>query len=148
MKILVVEDFRLMALMLKKNLANLGYRDVCLVGSTEEAVKHLKIQQFDLFIVDWVLPGASGVEFVRWLRSMALYQHVPILMATGNDAYDEVMEALEAGADDYLLKPVRQEMLEAKLKSLVDEKSSDDPDEAEPVGPEANQAEPSPPEPS
>ena len=140
MKMLIVEDFRLMALMLKKNLANLGYRDVCLVGSAEEAVKRLKIQQFDLFIVDWMLPGASGVEFVRWLRSMAPYQHIPILMATGNDTYEEVVEALEAGADDYLLKPVRQEMLEAKLKSLLGEKSSDDPDQTEPVEPKPSRA--------
>ena len=127
MKILLVEDFRLMGLMLKNNLAQLGYRDVCLVGSAEEAVQHLKIQQFDLFFVDWMLPGASGVEFVRWLRSMAPYQHTPILMATSNDTYDEVVEALEAGADDYLLKPVRQEMLAAKLKRLLGEEPSEDP---------------------
>lgn len=143
MKILVVEDFRLTALILKKNLVQLGYRDVCLVGSTEEAMKRLKIWQFDLFIVDWMLPGASGVEFVRWLRSMTPYQHVPILMVTGNDTYDEVVEALEAGADDYLLKPVRQEVLEAKLKGLLGKKSSDNPDAAEP---ETNHAGPSPPE--
>ena len=148
MKILVVEDFRLMALMLQKNLAQLGYRDVYLVGSTEEAMNRLKIQQFDLFIVDWMLPGASGVEFVRWLRSLTHYQRVPILMVTGNDTYDEVVEALDAGADGYLLKPVRPEMLAAKLNGLIDEESPDDRGQAEPVDPKPDQAEPLQPEPS
>ena len=119
MKILIIEDFRLVALMLQRALKGMGYPSVFIAQSTEEAVSLLTHHRFDLLIIDWMLPGVSGVSLIKQLRSWKHYAHTPMLMVTGNDRYENVMEALQAGATDYLVKPIKPLRLAEKLKNLL-----------------------------
>ena len=118
MKILVVEDVRLIALALQRHLHRLGYQDVVIVESAEEALENLKENGFGLMLVDWSLPGMSGVELVKELRAGEKYRHLPI-MVTGHSKREAVVEALQAGVDDYLVKPVYYKTLEKKLRQLL-----------------------------
>ena len=118
MNILVVDDARLMALVLQRHLHRLGHPEVAIVESAEEALDYLKEQAVSLLIVDWSLPGMDGLDLVKELRAGEKYRHLPIIMVTGHSERDEVIEALEAGVDEYLIKPVTYEVLEEKIKRL------------------------------
>jgi len=95
----------------------------------ETLKKALKKERFDLMILDWELPDTTGVEVVKYIRS-TVDQHVPVLFTTNRDSEEDIVTALEAGADDYLIKPLRKAEMVARLNALnrrsnsVDENSS------------------------
>jgi DNA-binding response OmpR family regulator len=94
-----------------------GYQ---IVGATdaERASESFHLQPCDLIILDWNLPGAmQGIDFLRELR--ASQQSVPVIMVTGKTAKEEIIQGLEAGADDYLTKPFNPEELIARMKSVM-----------------------------
>jgi two-component system chemotaxis response regulator CheY len=71
-----------------------------------------------LVLADWNMPGMDGIEFVRRFRAQAQYLHVPVIMVTTETEIAQMMEALAAGANEYLMKPFTPEMLAAKLRIL------------------------------
>lgn len=73
----------------------------------------------DLMIVDWMLPGKSGVEFVAWLREQPLYQSVPVILLSAKAEERHKVEGLMRGADDYLTKPFSPAELVARIKSVL-----------------------------
>jgi two-component system response regulator MprA len=81
------------------------------------ALTEIRQQPPDLVILDWMLPDLSGVEVCKRLRSTGL--HLPVLMLTGRDAVADRVQALDAGADDYLVKPFSIEELLARLRALA-----------------------------
>jgi len=94
-----------------------GYQ---VVGSTdaEKASELFHLQPCDLIILDWNLPGAmQGIDFLRELRTGQ--QTVPVIMVTGKTAKEEIIQGLEAGADDYLTKPFNPEELLARMRSVL-----------------------------
>ena len=118
MRILLVEDNRTMARILERGLQTEGYSDYVLVESAEEALDALVAQSFDLFILDWMLPGVSGLELARLLRNSNTYGNHPIIISTAKDHSDHVQEAFAAGVDDYIVKPINLEALSTKLKKV------------------------------
>lgn len=78
----------------------------------------LKRESFDLLMVDWLMPDIPGIDVVRTIRSQ-MGQVLPILFVTARDAERDVIEALEAGADDYMVKPVRTGELVARARALL-----------------------------
>jgi two-component system chemotaxis response regulator CheY len=96
----------------------LGY-DVHTALSAEEAVSFLEMHEPpDLFFVDWIMPGMSGVEFVAWLRAQKRTQATPVLMVTAQRDLAQIVEALKSGANEYIMKPFSKEAVEEKLKIL------------------------------
>ena len=94
-----------------------GYQVVG-VTDAEKASESFHLQPCDLIILDWNLPGAmQGIDFLKQLR--ASQQSVPVIMVTGKTAKEEVIQGLEAGADDYLTKPFNQEELMARMRSVL-----------------------------
>ncbi len=116
LKVHVVEDeFEIRELM-ALHLHRQGYQ-VTESGSCEEALEKLKTQKFDLLILDWMLPGLSGVEFLDRLKSMKV--HVKVLMVTAKSEPQDIVFGLEKGADDYLTKPFDPSVFLARVKVLL-----------------------------
>jgi two-component system phosphate regulon response regulator PhoB len=103
-RVLVVEDDAAIAELLRYNLEAEGYRPT-LVLSGEEAELQVAEDRFDLAIVDWMLPGLSGIELCRRLRRRDDTRNVPILMLTARGEEDDRVRGLGMGADDYVVKP-------------------------------------------
>jgi two-component system OmpR family response regulator len=116
MRVLIVEDEVKLADVLARGLREEGYAaDV--VHRGEEALWMAGAAAYDVILLDVMLPGADGFEVCRRLRSLGVWS--PILMLTARDAIGDRVSGLDAGADDYLVKPFSFEELLARLRALV-----------------------------
>jgi two-component system, OmpR family, phosphate regulon response regulator PhoB len=116
--ILVVEDDTALATLLEYNLSSAGYQTV-LTASAEEAELLLAEQPIDLVILDWMLPGQSGIELCGKVRRSGKYPNLPILMLTARGEEADLVRGLSSGADDYVVKPFSVPALLARVKSLL-----------------------------
>jgi len=117
MRILVVEDEQKIAQFLKKGLTEKGYT-VETVGDADAALARLEGLPFDLIILDLLLPGSrDGLELCREVRSRGV--NAKILMLTARETVENKIEGLDAGADDYLVKPFSFRELLARLRALL-----------------------------
>ena len=116
--ITVVEDEEVLGVLLKYNLEAEGYR-VEIIPRGDEAELSVKEQQPDLLILDWMLPGVSGIELCRRFRMQPETQAMPILMLTARNEESERIRGLATGADDYVVKPFSTAELMARVRSLL-----------------------------
>lgn len=116
--ILIVEDEPPIQALLDVNLRHAGYRTEC-VDSAEAAQQ--KIQQVlpDLVVLDWMLPGQSGVTLARQLRGATRTRNMPIIMLTAKSQEDDKIAGLETGIDDYMTKPFSPRELLARIKTVL-----------------------------
>ena len=116
--ILIVEDESPLAEMLCYNLDKAGFRTaVALTG--EEALSQIDMELPDLAIVDWMLPERSGIEICRTLRRRKDTRHLPVIMLTARGEEGDRLLGLEAGADDYIVKPYSPREMIARAKALL-----------------------------
>ena len=87
-------------------------------GLTRELQKHLARESFDLFLLDWALPDMSGADFLHWLRKER-NDTTPAIFITSRESEDDVIAALKAGADDYLVKPVAMRIAIARIEAVM-----------------------------
>ena len=87
------------------------------VGDGSEAVDRLRLNEYDVIVLDWDLPGLSGVDVCRSFRNMGGV--TPVIMLTGKSDIDDKETGLDAGADDYLTKPFHPRELSARLRSML-----------------------------
>ena len=116
MRVLIVEDERQMAEQLRKGLEREGY-SVLVANDGEHGLDLARTVDHDLVILDWMLPKLDGVQVARRLRHAGI--DTRILMLTARDAPPDVVEGLDCGADDYLIKPFAFEVLLARLRALA-----------------------------
>ena len=116
MRILVVEDDRKVASFLAQALREEGYAADVAYDGAEGATK-ARTHDYDLLLLDVMLPGKSGLDVVRELRSQEM--SVPILLLTARDSEQDVVRGLDAGADDYLTKPFGVDELLARIRALL-----------------------------
>src|SRR5213595_2684299 len=116
--ILIVEDEEALVLLLRYNLEAEGY-GVDTVARGDEADLLLKERSPDLVILDWMLPGLSGIELCRRLRARAETKRLPIIMLTARGEESERVRGLATGADDYIVKPFSVPELLARIRSLL-----------------------------
>ncbi len=117
-RILIVEDEEPLTLLLRYNLEAEGYRvDVAARG--DDAEIRLKEGLPDLVVLDWMLPGVSGIELCRRLRAHSDTERLPIIMLTARGEESERVRGLATGADDYLVKPFSVPELLARVKALL-----------------------------
>jgi DNA-binding response OmpR family regulator len=116
MRVLIVEDERQMADQLRKGLEREGY-SVLVAHDGEAGLELARTLDHDLMILDWMLPKLDGVQVARRLRHAGA--DTRILMLTARDAPPDVVEGLDCGADDYLIKPFAFEVLLARLRALA-----------------------------
>jgi two-component system phosphate regulon response regulator PhoB len=116
--ILIVEDEEALTLLLRYNLEAEGY-EVETAGSGDEADTRFKEKLPDLVILDWMLPGLSGIELCRRLRARAESKLLPIIMLTARGEESERVRGLATGADDYVVKPFSVPELMARVRALL-----------------------------
>ncbi|WP_088919510.1 phosphate regulon transcriptional regulator PhoB [Granulosicoccus antarcticus] len=116
--ILIVEDEAAIRDMLRFALERHGH-EVHSSGSVSEARQLMAAQNMDLAIVDWMLPGGSGLEFVRSLRKDQLHSNLPVIMLTARTEEHDITAGLDAGADDYVTKPFSPRELHSRIKALL-----------------------------
>ena len=116
--ILIVEDDPEIQEVLTLNLQNAGYR-VLRASSIRQAEALVNATLPQLILLDWMLPDTPGLSFARKLRSEARTAAIPIILLTGRDAESDKFTGLEAGADDYLLKPFSPRELLARIKAVM-----------------------------
>jgi len=115
MKVLVVEDEDNIARFLKLELQHEGF-DVTVTTDGREALQLVSQDNFDLLLVDIMIPGINGLELTRRVRKTS---QVPILLVTARDAVMDKVSGLEAGADDYIVKPFAIEELLARVRAIL-----------------------------
>ena len=116
--ILLVEDEPAIQELIAFNLAQSGYQ-VLRAASAEAAQTLVKNALPDLVLLDWMLPGQSGIEFARRLRSDERTREVPIIMLTARSDEQDKIAGLETGADDYITKPFSPRELQARIKAVL-----------------------------
>lgn len=117
-KILIVEDEESLGLLLRYNLEAEGYGvEVCARG--DDAEIRLKESLPDLLVLDWMLPGISGIELCRRIRSRSESKTLPIVMLTARGEESERIRGLSTGADDYVVKPFSVPELMARVRALL-----------------------------
>jgi two-component system phosphate regulon response regulator PhoB len=116
--VLVVEDEPHIQELVAINLEHLGHR-VLRAASAEEAEVAIRAALPDVVVLDWMLPGESGLAFARRLRSEERTKELPILMLTARAMEQDKLSGLEAGADDYLTKPFSPRELAARIKAVL-----------------------------
>lgn len=116
MRILVVEDDLFSRTIIKDALERLGY-SVALAVNGRDALERCQQEHFPIVITDWVMPEMDGIEFCRAMRAIPTEHYVYILLLTSHDKKDELIAGLDAGADEYLVKPLHEIELAARLKA-------------------------------
>jgi two-component system phosphate regulon response regulator PhoB len=116
--ILVVEDEPAIAELVAVNLSFAGYK-VLRAADTIQAETLIRAEQPDLILLDWMLPGSSGVQFAKKLRADDRTRDIPIIMLTARSEEGDKVEGLESGADDYMTKPFSPKELMARIKAVM-----------------------------
>jgi two-component system, OmpR family, manganese sensing response regulator len=115
-KVLLVEDDQEMSEVLLHTLSNRGFT-VQVAPDGRRALDLLRVNQYDVIVLDWMMPGLSGIDVCRSLRSAG--DRTPILMLTARTSDDDTERGLDVGADDYLTKPFENKVLAARLRALL-----------------------------
>jgi two-component system phosphate regulon response regulator PhoB len=117
-KVMIVEDEEPLSLMLRYNLEAEGYA-VDTVVRGDDAEVRLRESVPDLLLLDWMLPGVSGIELCRRLRSRETTRALPIIMLTARGEESERIRGLATGADDYVVKPFSVPELLARVRAIL-----------------------------
>ncbi len=117
-KILLVEDEAPIREMMGLALSKAGY---IIVEAEDAATARQRMLDDlpDIMVVDWMMPGESGIEFVKSVKSEKLTKHIPVIMVTARAEEDDRVRGLEVGADDYLCKPFSPKELAARIKAIL-----------------------------
>ena len=117
-RVLIVDDDRETQRVLSALLETAGHATSA-VASAEEAIDRLREMPIDLVVLDWMLPGMTGLDFCKRVRKQATLASLPILFLTARSASSDLVEAFEAGADDYITKPFRAPEIRARILGLL-----------------------------
>lgn len=122
-RILLVDDLNLVRNMLRQALREMGFEKMDDASDGEIAIAKLNSainedKAFDLVFLDWNMPVKTGIEVVEFCRENEFFRNLPIIMVTAEAEKKNVLKALTLGANDYIVKPVSQDILDAKLKHL------------------------------
>ena len=119
MRFLIVDDSSTMRRIIINTLSKLGHQDVQEAGNGKEGLERLTSGPVDMIITDWNMPEMNGIEFIRALRGLDKMKETPILMVTTNAAKDDIVEALKAGVNSYVVKPFTPETMREKIEAVL-----------------------------
>ena len=117
MKCLVVDDSTTMRRIVVNALKTVGFTDIVEAGDGQEALA--KIDGIELVITDWNMPVMGGLDLVKQIRGAPATAKLPILMVTTRSVKEDIMQAVEAGVNSYILKPFTPQTLKEKIDQVV-----------------------------
>ncbi|MBF0349770.1 MAG: response regulator [SAR324 cluster bacterium] len=118
MKILIVDDFTKMRAIMRSTLRKLGYDNVIEADNGEAALIKLQHERVDFVIADWNMPKMSGLELLKEVRKDERFKDLPFLMVTAEALPENVIAAIRAGVNNYVVKPYTQQTLDEKINSI------------------------------
>jgi two-component system chemotaxis response regulator CheY len=124
MKVLAVDDFPTMRRIVKTLLRQLGYTNISEAEDGQAALAKLQQERFDLVLLDWNMPRMTGLELLKAIRSDDSLRDIPVVMITAEGRKEDVLEAVKAGVNNFIVKPFTAETLEEKLKKVLEKKAS------------------------
>lgn len=119
MKVLVVDDSPTMRRIVTNSLKRIGYKDVVEGGNGVEGIDQLKLGGVEFIITDWNMPEMNGLEFVKAVRGSDEWGSLPILMVTTRSVQTDVIDAMKAGVNSYIVKPFTPPVLKEKIESIL-----------------------------
>ena len=118
MKFLVVDDFATMRRIVRNLLKELGYTNVDEAEDGDAALKKLEGTKFDFVVSDWNMPNMTGIDLLRAIRDNGTFGKLPVLMVTAEAKKENIIEAAQAGASGYIVKPFTAEVMQEKLEKI------------------------------
>jgi len=118
MKFLVVDDFSTMRRIVRNLLKELGFSNVHEAEDGVDALKKLRAETFDFVVSDWNMPNMTGIDLLREIRKDPALKHLPVLMVTAEAKKENIIEAAQAGASGYVVKPFTSVTLDEKLQKI------------------------------
>jgi two-component system chemotaxis response regulator CheY len=118
MKVLVVDDMSTMRRIVRNILKQLGVGNVVEAENGSDALSKLKADKFDFVVSDWNMPVMAGIELLRKIRADEQLKHIPVLMVTAEAQKENLVEAIQAGVSNYVVKPFTAETIKQKLDKI------------------------------
>ena len=118
LKVLVVDDMSTMRRIVKNVLKQIGFTDLVEAEDGQDALKKLEAGDIGFIVSDWNMPVMQGIDLLRAVRADANLKHLPFLMVTAEAQKDNIIEAVQAGVSNYVVKPFTAEALQAKLEKI------------------------------
>lgn len=118
MHILVVDDFSTMRRIVKNILRQLGYNNITEADDGTTAMAKLKSEKIDFCITDWNMPKMTGMELLKEIRADADLKHIPVLMVTAEALQENIIAAVKAGVNNYIVKPFDAKTLSDKINKI------------------------------
>ena len=120
LKILIADDYMNMRKIVRGILRKLGIKTIFEAKNGNEAMIALETQRMDLVICDWNMPGAKGIDILKFIRSKEPIHNTPFIMVTGESSRDQVLEASQAGVNGYIIKPFSPDILIKRVNSALE----------------------------
>ena len=117
--VLVVDDQMISRTHVKQNLVAMGFKDIDLAGTSNEAEEKIAKKPYDIIFCDWHMPGKSGFAMMQAFRAEREFDHVAFVMVTAESEERHMVEALKAGVTSYILKPILPQPFQAKVENVL-----------------------------
>lgn len=120
MKILIVDDFSTMRRIIKNLLRDLGFTNTAEADDGNSALPMLENGEFEFLITDWNMPGMTGIDLLKAVRSSEKLRTLPVLMVTAEAKRDQIIAAAQAGVSGYVVKPFTAAALQEKIEKIFE----------------------------
>lgn len=117
-KVLVVDDFATMRKIVRNILKQIGFEDISEAEDGSAALEFLKSEKVGLLVTDWNMPNISGLDLLKQVRKNPKTAGLPVLMVTAEGLKDNVLEAVKAGVNNYVVKPFTAEVFQEKIETI------------------------------
>jgi two-component system chemotaxis response regulator CheY len=123
MKVLVVDDFATMRKIVRNILKQIGFEDITEAEDGNVALRVIKSESVGLVVTDWNMPNMNGLDLLREIRGNPDTAGLPVLMVTAEGLKENVMDAVKAGVNNYVVKPFTAEVLQEKIETIFRKKA-------------------------
>jgi two-component system chemotaxis response regulator CheY len=124
MKVLVVDDFATMRKIVRNILKQIGFTNIVEADDGANALEIIKSEKVDFVVTDWNMPNMTGLELLKNIRAENNAKDVPVLMVTAEGLANNVVDAVKAGVDNYIVKPFTAETVQTKIEQIFAKRSA------------------------